>query len=353
MNRGSHMKNRKKLLMCLIILLNVFHVGCVKDYSKEDVANYVKKKYSIKSLKIVSEGIPQEGEDGYTDTLWTIYEEENDVTFHVLDNVTWGMETVTNYLLDDYEDQIFLKYAEENALLEYQVSQENGLSYASISASFKNRQECKDLVDALKEVYEDLKGKGFEDLNIRYRLKYENTLRYVISRYEVDDGDATGSLNHLDKKEYEEFEKNYLLCALDYRFEDALKEFSEEEIKDFIAREEDVYHICNGDVYYEDLVASRYAYGISFGTLYVILKKEGFDVSGDVNHYQFIGEDGSTYEIGYDFVEEEWYYYKKDGEIIKMDADFYNHFSCKKINEMTGLHLETKKGVLEGTKYSV
>ena len=54
----------------------------------------------------------------------------------------------------------------------------------------------------------------------------------------------------------------------------------------------------------------------------------------------------NIYEISYDFInvdgkndESNHYYYLKNGEPVKMAADFYNHFSANKIEEMCGLKL--------------
>ena len=98
--------------------------------------------------------------------------------------------------------------------------------------------------------------------------------------------------------------------------------------------------------FYDDLCASQFGYGISFGTLYEILEREGFNVSGNNEHYSFADFNGNIYEISYDFInvdgkndESNHYYYLKNGEPVKMAADFYNHFSANKIEEMCGLKL--------------
>lgn len=338
------MKILSKIGSALLMIGTLFCSGCVKDYTTEDALNYVKKQYNLRHVKALDDGIEQEGSDGYTDTLWTMYDEDYDITFHVLDDVFYGMESVANTLRTDYEDQVFLKMAKTDPNLEYISEVSDGMNYVCISGSFKTRNELKQVFVSLNSVYEDLVEQGLGDLAIGYQIKYKNPLRYTIDRYEIDDGDPSGLMNYLAENDLTYFEEKYLRCALDYNFVDSLSEFTEEEINSFIETDEDVKHILRvddvGTYLYDDITASQYGYGISFGTLYEILVKEGFEVNGDSNQYSFVGVDNSIYEISYSFVEDQWYYYKKDDEKIRMRVDFYNHFDCGTIEEFTGLKLQ-------------
>lgn len=192
------------------------------------------------------------------------------------------------------------------------------------------------------------------DIYINANLAMENPLRYQCD-YVIDDGDCFFYSDNIEKTTYQNALRGYLLTCLDYRFEEQLAEFSQEEIKDALSDYEQCIGISRSGnesgpyTIYEDLCANKYYYGASFSTLYEILIREGFSVNGDSWHYRFTGIDGSNYEISYDFCNYEHedssgeihlrYYYLKDGEQIPMSAFFYNHFSEQKIKEMTGLIL--------------
>lgn len=337
------MKIIQKTLVICTGLITAFSSGCVKEYSTKDVIGYVKNEYHLQHVKALDDGAEVKGDDGYTDTLWTLYDSDHEITFHVLDNVAYMMEHVGNYLMDDYDDQVFLKYVDDLTHLEYVKDDFEGLSEVTIKGSYKNKADLKQLYEELMDLKNDFSNQGFETIRIYYRLAFQNPIRFHIKDEEVDDGDVTGTTDYLSKSKYESFIGEYLRCALDYNFEDALSEFTEEEIKDFIQTDEDVISVgkVNGNevIWYDDITASQYYYGISFGTLYEILKKENIEVTGDSNQYTFTGIDGSVYGISYDYVQDNAYYYLKDDTKVFMEYNFYNHFRCKQLKEITGLDL--------------
>lgn len=333
---------QKGLIICMV-LMTAFHSGCVKKYSTKDVIEYAKDEYHLQHVKAINDGVEVTDDDGYTDTLWTLYDSDREITFHVLDNVTYMMEHAGNYLMDDYDDQVFLKYVDDLTHLEYVTSDFEGLIEVTIKGTYKNKTDLKQLYQELMDLKNDFSNQGFESISIYYRLAYQNPIRFHIEDEEVDDGDVTGMTDYLSESKYESFVDEYLRCALDYNFKDALSEFTEEEIEDFIQTDEDVISvgkvIGNEVVWYDDITASQYYYGISFGTLYEILKKENIEVTGDSNQYTFVGIDGSTYGISYDYVQDNSYYYLKDATKVFMKHNFYNHFECNQIKEFTGLDL--------------
>ena len=88
---------------------------------------------------------------------------------------------------------------------------------------------------------------------------------------------------------------------------------------------------------------------ITFGSLYEIPKREGFDPKGNTWHYSFNGIIGDKYEISYDFNDytytygddhkETGFYYIKSGEKVPMNYYDEYYFSEEKIEEITGLRL--------------
>jgi hypothetical protein len=128
--------------------------------------------------------------------------------------------------------------------------------------------------------------------------------------------------------------------CIDMRYEEQLKEFSEEEIRRCVQYSDHRLGIVQEDgtiVYYDDLVANEYHYGVSFGTMYELLVRNGYPVEGTKDDFAFTARDGSVYEYSNDFQENDAYYFIKDGEHVPMEYYFYNHLRVKEVEELTGI----------------
>ena len=53
----------------------------------DKVADYVRDELKIDGAKIDPDSKEVKGEDGFTDTLWSVYDEKSDVTFYVSDKI--------------------------------------------------------------------------------------------------------------------------------------------------------------------------------------------------------------------------------------------------------------------------
>ncbi len=86
------------LTLCFLLFVVVGITGCTKEYTADDIKSYAKETLSIRRVTV--DKIPHEykDEDGYTDILWTVKDKKNNITFHVLDNTFYGVESVTNML---------------------------------------------------------------------------------------------------------------------------------------------------------------------------------------------------------------------------------------------------------------
>ena len=347
--------------------------GCVKKYSRNDIKSYAKRITGRTNLT-VSEDYQeiQEDEEGYLDHLWTLVDEDSKVTFHVLDDYYWALEEVENKLLNDYSSAVFLSLLEDGKIpqensLSLKKTEISGLVNVELSCSFTD-------MDSLKKCYEDLLSvkdavaeAGYTDVSVPYTVKYNNPLRGVID-YEVDEGDTSGELGSLDETAFSLMRTNYLRCALDYRFEEALNEFSSEEIHDLVHSRSSVriYRTAgqasggggtqesdwkpSEDDYYEGVIGSPKFVGISFGTLYALLKTEGYLPQGNAWHFSVVAADGTLLEFSYDFNDlsgfndaqgklQKGYYYISDGKKVRMSTYYDNHFEASEIEKLTGLHV--------------
>lgn len=352
----------KKIISLVIALfiISALFSGCVTEYDIDDIKKEVEENIGVKNAVVSPSYTEFEGEDGYTDKIWTVIIPDSGITFHVVDDHYWGMESVTNYLRNDYNEAV-LAYT-ETMLPQFEYIKtssyiEDGVFCGEIRGSYSNILELEECYDELEKINKAFADLGYDNLDISYRLEHIHPLRNA-TKYVIDEGDIFGHTGSL--KTFDDMVKEYMTTVLDYRYEDVLP-FSEEEIRFAL---EDYAHIAGiyrgtetvrefyseSDItYYEDIIANKYGYGISFGSLYEILKREGLNPEGNSRHYTFTGTGGSIYEISYDFTDYPFtvsdsktlngYYYIKDGEKVPMEYYFYNHFRDSEIFGMTGLKI--------------
>lgn len=348
------MKKWKSLL--LAIICNLCLTGCVTEYDRDDVAAYAEEQLKLKHCKVSSNYQEVENQEGYTDHVCTVTDKDNQVEFHIIDYFTWAGETLCNYLRDDYSEAVVYQKKDELDFESLQADfyMENGRYEGQIIGSFKSEEELTKCCEELLDVKNQLEKLGFENLAVSYDIIYEHPYR-TIGEYEDTSGDTIGVLSN--EINYQKFLFHYILTSYDYRYE-VIDTFASEDIEKALSELDRFVGIYEGDKeeredyetekirYYDDLVADQYGYGISFSTLYEILKREGFEPEGEPWHYLFVGAEDVFYEISYDFndypfesygEEKYGYYYKKDGEKMPMGYYFYTHFRPYQIEEMTGL----------------
>ena len=346
--------------------------GCVKKYSRGDIGAYAKKMTGRSSLTVSDSYTEiQEDEEGYLDHLWTITDEENGITFHVLDDYYWALEQVENQLLDDYDSSVFLQLLDQQKIpkengLSLKKAEFSGLVNAEITCSYTDLKSLEVCYKELEAVRDALENAGYPGSKVKFTVQYRSPL-YGAVNYDDEEGNTTGEIGSLDESTLNLMRRNYLACALDYRFEEAMREFSQEEIEELIHSADTVriYRTggngeeegkngsgsSDGDPdYYEGVIGSPKYMGISFGTLYEILKMEGYGPEGTPWHYKVTLPDGSRLEFSYDFNDlsgfndkngklQSGYYYLLDDKKVRMSSYYANHFEAPQITSITGLHL--------------
>ncbi len=339
---------RMKKLIPIIVICAFLLCGCREDYDKKDIKEYVKTEYGLKAVSVEEEPEAIQDEDNRTDYIWTVTDKKHNMKFRVLDDFQANSLFPDNTLDSDYEDvrvaQAFGRYDSKKLSLETKTK--FALCSATIKGSYSSREELQELFE---ETNTFLRESLNNEVKVSIHFMMDTPYRETVEGYEMDSGDYRGTATEFTQEMYEEAEENLLLTAVDYRLDTYLEQFTESEIKDVVANSK--YRLGIADTengpyeYYDDLISNRYFYGVSFSTLYEIMVREGYPVEGNKTHYSFVGVDGSTYEISYDFVGYEYddgkvgYYYLKDGVETPMDAYFYNHFETPFIRDTTGIYL--------------
>lgn len=350
------------VMLCGIITLS----GCTEEYDRADIIKYVTQNCDIKKFSVSKDYEEVEGDDGYTDKVWTVTVKGDDkLEFVVHDDFHWGMEALVNTLWDDYMYVALVHLYEEYDECELlELHEEKDIrTYAELVGSYDNLEELEALFEEAEDFAEYAEDCGY-DIEFYVNFRMENPLRDNCDR-PLNDGDCKGFFRTDGKTDFEDaYEtavKEYLLTSIIYRFEDKLSEFTEEEIKDAVKNCK--YRVAvskdgtdSGElVFYDDLCGKMYTSAVTFGTLYEILVREGVEVTGDSWHYSFTGADGNIYEVSYDFCdytyygeigegdEKSGYYYIRNGEKIPMDYYYYNYFWEKDVLEMTGLLINVRE----------
>ncbi|MFI3213304.1 MAG: hypothetical protein R3Y24_08165 [Eubacteriales bacterium] len=340
----------------LVVICMLLLSACVEDYDKNDIKDKVKSDIGLTKFEVDQETSIRIEEDKYEDIIWNITDSNTGMVFHIVDDFYWGMESVSNSLWDDYDAAVLSFIYEDLPELQYlsiYVGIEDGLYVGRINGEFADLEELKSCYEELEFLKESFSDLGYQGLSIWYELEYMHPLRNAVSVYIEDSGDISGRTSY--DKTYEEMKTICMLTALDYRY-DVVNDLSAEELEEILEDYNNRLGIYRGEAeefdeyeleqitYYDDIIANKYSYGVSFSTFYEVLVREGFEVTGDCWHYSFIGKDDICYEISYDFTDYDYgenkgYYYLKDNVKTPMGYYFYNHFNRNAIEEMTGLRL--------------
>lgn len=371
-------KHKKSMIAAGVLMILIASAlllsGCVKKYTRSDIKAYARKITGHRELT-VSETYKEilEDEEGYLDHLWTVTDEESGITFHVLDDYYWALEAVENKLLDDYDSAVFLSLLKDGKIpkgtrLSLKTEDFSGLADAELVCSFQDMEGLEQCYHDLLTVRTALEQAGFPGLKVVYCVQYSNPIRGAVD-YEIDEGDTTGEVGSVGEEDLAQMRRNYLACALDYRFEDALKEFSQEEIDALVHAqntvriyrpsenrpgtedgEETLSDAPSEEACFQGVIGSPKYAGISFGTLYELLRIEGRDPKGNAWHFSVTGADGSRLEFSYDFNDlsgyndakgklQKGYYYMLDDKKVRMSEYYDNHFAASEIAKLTGLRV--------------
>ena len=302
--------------------------ACTKDYKDEDVAEYIREEMGLSSYSVISGPEEVEGEDGYTDRIWTVstsdFGLEEELVFHVCDDRRWGFEWVTNSLTDD------LQYQKQKVLMESfslpdgfsleEVPDPSGRpSWVMVVCGFDHRADFGKAVEFIRD-YRD-HAEAYPTIN-----DTEFTLSFQVN----DTGKAPDwklikrsyslqfSAETVDEEVWEKIQiasDKYLMDCIECGNLDRMDEYSTTERSAVIEADP-----SNTEIRRRGEEAAAYPgyaydfyYGIPYGTLYRILMEEGYDVNGDWTNYEFTGKDGTVHTCAY-----------QAGEEVSMQVDELN-----------------------------
>ena len=349
--------NCRRYIIIPFILLMVLLAGCTTQYEQKDVYRYLKKTYALKDVKVSAERTELTGEDGYVDYIWEVT--ADDITFHVKDDYHWDLEMLGNSLTDDYRDALLKAYFDPDMLPHFTLDEkeEEGLYANELIGEFASKEELQRLYAELESlrVYAAERGFDIPD-SFSYNLLPQSPIHSDNApTFFIYDGEIVGCVTNITGDTVKEAITEYILAYTAYHFSDLYEKFTEEEVKEAAGSSHYHYRLAivkeNGTFFYDDLCAREYN-EVSFGTLYEILKREGFHVKGNNEHYSFTDASQNTYEIAYPsdgFInangasnESDHSCFLKNGVPVEREYNDYYAVTTSEIEEMFGLKLYTE-----------
>ena len=329
----------KKVLIFIVLFIFLLS-GCTKKIEKKDIANYINDKLKLNNYVIngYEEIIDS---DGYKDYLWTIKDNDTNITFHILDDysymISFGM---SNSLNDDYYENMFLKYYNQiskksNIVLKNNTSGEFVSSNdITLECSYSNKEGINECFKSL-EYYKDKLSKNMKKIPIKYILLFESSKLNNIKFYNY-----SGTLDSISNESYNDMLMYYYANGLVHQNDDVIAEISKSELNN-LYNYKYTYKICNSDNCYDNLIAFNNN-TISIATLFEILSREKYNIEGDKYHYIVYDMDNNKYEFSYEFSDLyndgiELYYLKNDERVFYGE---YGTLYYDTVNKMFNLNIK-------------
>lgn len=368
---------KKKIFLIFIVGFILFLTGCTTKYDNNDIDEYIKEldvfKVSSNTFKVSKESFSVVGEDGYKDKVWTVDAKVDGkkIVFYVIDDYYYGTESVTNKLRSTYNYQAYIKGTKDidmnNFVFDFsdsEYSKENnknidsdilkelniGINNFALVNYYENLNDFNNIIDEVNNIVRETSSTEWRPrlcFNIYYESEYRNNVDDFPLR-EADFSRCYSSSFDVDEVK-NEVKKEYITMNLSYRFFDVNNMFSKDEIADAVSTYPYRLGIADNSIegytLIDDLIQCKYS-GVSFGTLYELLKRDSQNVVGTPVHFTYYKDNGDVYEFSYSFndmyfekSEKYGYYYILNGEKIKMGAYFYNYFRIDEVEKITGIKL--------------
>ncbi len=340
----------KKILSYLIlVLVIILNTGCVEKKGKNDIKDYIKEKYNLKDITVSNKCEQENGLDNYTDCIWTVTDNTSNTNFHVRDDHYWSNEMLNNRLDDDYCETMFLnnkKVLETNNINLVKENENSKTNNGNIVCNYHNKNEITECINSLKKINDYFKTR-VKDFSLLVILKHK-----VIINNNIDVSSKFDTARRIDRVDVDLYDlalNEYYLDGLRYQIDEIKNEMTNEEYKKIMNDPETCRVYVKGKYgsaikYYDNIVGIS-AYKLSISSLYYLLQMEGFNVTGNKNHYKVKGLNGDIYEISYDFNDmiypdnEVGNYYLKNGQKEEMQYRNLFSFSDNAINNMFGLNI--------------
>lgn len=355
---------RVSRIVCAVIaitslLLTSQLFGCnqsTNPISRSEATSYLKKVLPEGKFTVIGEPykhvVPNRDFNGTLSTTtytWSAYfDDRPDLTFSVI-------YTETAYYGDDSPAHQF-KTTFNEVYIEHYFSEYNaeyrvgflGVSFDNdeLNCTFANREKLTEGFTQLGDFYQYVQLQQ-HPCAIPVAFHFEDAALVSNQEWGNEGIDPVFRTDSFDKSTPDVALDAFACFSQEFRI--GLDNFSDDELREFAADEYYRLKLLLSDgsqVLYEDLLTVSNGRDISYGTLYELLLRNDFEVSGDFFHFTVIGKDGSTYEFSYSFDDLyvfatdggdfTGFYCLKDGEQVSTGS-FYTTVSDELFHEILGI----------------
>jgi len=323
--------------------------GCrMNHYDRTEIEKWAEE-YFDEPVNISEDFTQRITEESYTDRVWTAtLESHPELEFEIYSHKYYAMESIHHNIETTYHSvygkYFYDKYISENESFFAPEKEQQANSSYHICAYFTDRAELEEIFSQAEKINAYMKENGVEKC-LAYYVRLDDILSAVKDTevwVRVDPDDPESAFSEINGK----------LCRYASRYRLALDQVTTDELETAVAEEGFPFVITRADgtqESYPDLTLVQSGYEMTFGTLYEILRREGFTVDGTADAFSFTGADGSEYEFSYSFNDYPYeseertlngYYYLKDGSRMPLQYYHYCHFRSALFTEMTGMSFE-------------
>ncbi len=311
-------KDSNKLVI-LVAIFFIFVTGCLRNYFqneddyKKEIKEYIEEKVGLKDYELSDTFEEVKGEDDSVDKVWTV-KDKNGISFHVIDDYYYSMESMTNVLEDDYSKTVFYKFYDElekKDNITVEEIKDRSISFVSLKCLYTNKDEIIKCFESLK-AYADFYKSKVDNVTLSYTLvnktNYDSLADFV---------SYIGSTNKIDQDVIDEVMLHYNTYGVYYQDNSITSKLSSEELDKVLNNKE-----------VQKVVGTKYIAknnSISFETLYHLLKDNKYRVTGNQNKFTVYDKAGTRYDFSNSFYNLEdngyrAYYYLKKNEQVRTNS---------------------------------
>ncbi len=349
----------KKILFLLIeiLLMLTLFTGCVStNVTRSEAKNYVENTLGIDNYKV---SWFKKNSDDNLGQVWQVYDVDEDLYFDVYGTIRFSADYIIDAyraIADNYDKKLIEKYTAdipENITYYPKDTNYRFESYlGGFQINYSNLEQLEEGVDYYWNIVERLKH---DNVDLPFIFKYvdpnansEDKLLHDLPTAQYIEFEGHVGPTEYNKDEFykskddilNDVKESYFLYGLVYVDDNVLADMTNTDVKDIKLKysNKTVYVVDDIDAAINGLseglrlskkciplCIERVPCRITYGGLYNLLLEEGYDLSGDHNHYSVSTEEGDVYEFSTDFVDTDRLaqrsYYLKNGERVYTNLD--------------------------------
>lgn len=268
------------MLLGITTLFCFFNTGCLDKQSNKQMVEEYLKDYGVSNFTVSETYKESKTKYPDPDEVWTVeLDDGSGITFHVINKYGYDEEFYSSRLTTDYDDQV----------VKYLFKKQGKLSDLNIvnnkvTANYNSGEKLSKVVEESELFLNYIRQSGYK-VDVEFNFVLDNSPYNYFIR--VDKNNLSFSAN-----DYKDIFTDYVVTVLNYRLEDYLKDVQNYSSYMYDYKYKLAYKDSSGNyIYYSDLIAYNSS-EITFKTLYEILKRNNYAVSGDINNFEFSTENG-------------------------------------------------------------